>query len=547
MAANRQKQSVTGALPSPPLILALPAAALLTTCLYELLGTGASLAEATSIRVTGALLCCCCIFTGLCHLARTALGLGGPIPAVARGLLTEAIRTRVAPAALVVLFSSLAGLALFNSPETPVRYLLQGYLSYSLLITSILAGLLTLLLSCRTLSIELEEKLIETLAVKPIGRGSYLAGKWLGLVVLNGILLSVASCAIYIFSVYHIARLAPRDERDPVVVEEEILTARELIPARTEPPLEQQVEDRLAMMQKENPELIERLSSRRHGHSHGKEAHHPEADEKSRMERARERLREDLARRSFSISPGKSREFSFEGLGAVRASGSPARVRYRLANQPSRAPAGVTLTVTAGGDQQERNFTPSGAGYFEIDPEGIDGNGRLSITISNPADSPGSIIFSTKNGLEVLKTRGGFLGNLLRAMLATWVKLCFLSMLGLLCSSFLGFPVAVLLCSLVLLVASTSPFLLEAADLGQSPHNPGGLFETFATTTTQALASALHRYAEFDPSLLLIDGRTFSWHELGRCLLWIGVLWTGLSAALATLIYKRRELARIQV
>jgi len=546
MSSNPQKQSLSGTRPSLPLILTLPAAAFLTSCAYELLGTGASLAEATSIRVTGALLLCCGIFTGLCHLARMVLGLGGRIPAVARILLSESIRTRVAPAALFILFSSLAGLALFNSPETPVRYLLQGYLSYSLLITSILAGSLTLLLSCRTLSIELEEKLIETLAIKPIGRGSYLAGKWLGLVTLNGILLSVALCAIYIFSVHHIARLSPRDERDPVVVEEEILTARELVPARTEPPLEQQVEEHLSRMQKENPELIERLASRRHGHSHGKGIH-PEPDEKDRLKRAREHLREDLARRSFSISPGKSREFSFAGLEVVRSSDSPARVRYRLASQPNRAPAAVLLTVTAGGNQQKQTFTPSGAGYFEIDPAAIDNNGRLSITISNPADAPGTIIFSTKNGLEVLKTRSGFLGNLFRATLSIWAKLCFLSMLGLLCSSFLGFPVAVLLCALVLLIASTSPFLLEAADLGQSPHNPGGLFEAFATTTTRTLANALHRYAEFDPSLLLIDGRIFSWHETGRCLLWIGVLWTGLSATLATLIYKRRELARIQV
>ena len=527
---------------SLPLILVLPGAVFLTTCLYELLMTDAAVLEASSVRVTGTLLVCFCIFSFLCWLAKKALGFGGPIAAVARTLVSEATGTRVAPAFLAVLFSALAALALFHSPETPVRYLLQGYLSYSLLITSVLAGLLTLLLSCRTLSQEIEDKLIETLAVKPVGRGSYLAGKWLGLVILNAILLSVAMSAIYIFSVHHIATLAPRDERDAGVIEEEILTARELVPARADPPLAEQIETSLLKLMEKNPAAVERISHKGHKHSHT-----GEADEESRLGMAREYLRKHLLRRSLSIPPGKSRNFIFEGLGSLREGGPPVRVRYSLASQPGRTLISPELTVNAGGPGPEVAFTPASAGHFELDPADIDKNGKLRITISNPADSPGTIIFSTRNGLEALRARGGFAGNLLRALLVVWIKLCFLSMLGLLCSCFLGFPVAVLLCGLVLLVASTSPFLLEAADMGHSADSPGGLFEVFAITTTQTLANVLGRYSEFNPGIQLIDGRQFSWSELSRCFLWIGLLWTGFCGILATLIYRRRELARIQV
>ena len=231
-----------GAKRSLPLIMVLPVAAFLVTCLYELLASSSAVLEASSVRVTGTLLVCCSIFSSLCWLAKRLLGFGGQVAAVAHALISEATRTRVAPTFLAVLFSALAALALFHSPETPVRYLLQGYLSYSLAITSVLAGLLTLLLSCRTLSHEIEAKLIETLAVKPVGRGSYLAGKWLGLVILNGILLSVAMSAIYIFSVHHIATLSPRDEKDAEAIEEEILTARDLVSAQADPPVAEQVE-----------------------------------------------------------------------------------------------------------------------------------------------------------------------------------------------------------------------------------------------------------------------------------------------------------------
>jgi len=528
---------------SLPLIMVLPVAAFLVACLYELLASSSAVLEASSVRVTGTLLVCCSIFSCLCWLAKWLLGFGGQVAAVARALISEATRTRVAPAFLAVLFSALAALALFHSPETPVRYLLQGYLSYSLAITSVLAGLLTLLLSCRTLSHEIEAKLIETLAVKPVGRGSYLAGKWLGLVILNGILLSVAMSAIYIFSVHHIATLPPRDEKDAEAIEEEILTARDLVSAQAHPPVAEQVETELLGKTRA---AIERLAHKGHRHSHADEAEE-ELDEAASLDGARKYLLKHLLRRSRSIAPGKSRSFSFEGLGELREGGSPLRVRYRLASQPGRALASHELTVTMSGGGRKAAFTPAGIGYFELDPSSIDESGRLRITISNPADSPRTVIFSSRNGLEALRARNGFTGNLLRALLVVWIKLSFLSMLGLLCSSFLGFPVAVLLCGLVLLIASTSPFLLQAADMGGSADSPGGFFEVFATTTTQALANGLGRYSEFDPGLRLIDGRQFSWSELGRCFLWIGLLWTGLSGALATIVYRRRELARIQV
>ena len=538
---TEKDRSGGGAERSLPLIMVLPVAAFLVTCLYELLASSSAVLEASSVRVTGTLLVCCSIFSCLCWLAKWLLGFGGQVAAVARALISEATRTRVAPAFLAVLFSALAALALFHSSETPVRYLLQGYLSYSLVITSVLAGLLTLLLSCRTLSHEIEARLIETLSVKPVGRGSYLAGKWLGLVILNGILLSVAMSAIYIFSVHHIATLPPRDEKDAEAIEDEILTARDLVSAQADPPVAEQVET--ALLGK-NRAAIERLAHRGHRHSGAAEE---ELAEAASLDGARKYLRKHLLRRSRSIAPGKSRSFSFEGLGGLREEGSPLRVRYHMASQPGRALASPELTVTMSGSGRKVAFTPAGIGHFELDPSSIDESGRLRITISNPADSPRTVIFSSRNGLEALRARNGFAGNLLRALLVVWIKLSFLSMLGLLCSSFLGFPVAVLLCGLVLLIASTSPFLLQAADMGGSADSPGGFFEVFATTTTQALANVLGRYSEFDPGLRLIDGRQFSWSELSRCFLWIGLLWTGLSGALATLVYRRRELARIQV
>ena len=528
------------------LLLAIPAILFVTSCcLYLFSGTG-NLLDSFFVRLSTALLICCWLFIALFRAARQLLGLGGQMAAVARTVLAESMATRAAPAFLAILFIALFALTTPHTEGTPVRYMVQTYLSYAFTITSILAGILTLLLACKTLSREIDEKLVETLAVKPIGRIRYLAGKWLGLVILNAILLSVAMTVIYVFTVHHIGRRPALNARDAESIREEILTARDFIPARPWPSLDEQIYKRMERLRTEKRGDLYRIGQK----EAVKKELGPLSEEKTielGSARALAQLRKIVPRRWRSIGPGRSRSFLFEGLSHLRDRESPLRLRYRFAAPPGGEAGPVHLTVSTGGGNRGVEFTTRDAGYLDIDPESINDKGRLILELNNPPDSPGTVIFSSRDGLELLRSQSRFEGNLLRASLAVWIKLSFLSMLGLLCSSFLGFPVAVLFCGMVLLGATTSPFLLDSADISHNADSPGGFFEAFATTTTTVIAKTLGRYSEFNPGLQLVDGRLFSWLELARCFLWIGLLWTGFAGSLAACFYSRRELARVQV
>ncbi|MFP6737188.1 MAG: ABC transporter permease subunit [Planctomycetota bacterium] len=529
-----------------PLLLAVPLVLFAASCiLYLFSGTGSFL-DSFFTRTTTALLLCCLLFTTLYRVARQLLGRGGQMSAVARTVLAESMATRAAPAFLVVLFIALCALTIPHQEEAPARYMVQTYLGYAFSITSIFAGTLSLLLACKTLSREIEEKLIETLAVKPVSRIRYLAGKWLGLVILNAIMLSVAMTVIYLFTVHHIGARPGLDAMDSEIIEKEILTAREFVPAQPYPALAKQVELQLEKLKKEKPGTLYRL-----GKKEAARKNLPSLDESDitllGIEQARKRLKKLAPRRWRSLGPGRSRGFVFEGLGHLRDSKAPLKLRYRIAAQPGGEAGPARLSVFTGEREELREFNTLESGYLDLDPGSIDAEGRLILGLKNPPDAPGTVIFNSIRGLEVLRSRASFEGNLLRAFLAVWVKLSFLSMLGLLCSSFLGFPVAVLFCAMILLGATTSPFLLDVADMSHNPDNLGGFFENFATSTTTIVAKSLGRYSEFNPGMQLVDGRLFSWRELGRCFLWIGIVWTGISGSLAAYAYSRRELARVQV
>jgi hypothetical protein len=62
-----------------------------------------------------------------------------------------------------------------------------------------------------------------------------------------------------------------------------------------------------------------------------------------------------------------------------------------------------------------------------------------------------------------------------------------------------------------------------------------------------SIAAMLEKYAQFSPGGAVVEGLLFSWQQLLACALWVGVIWTGLTAVVGILIFRSRELARVQV
>ena len=157
-------------------------------------------------------------FIILLALVRLALQLRWQPLAVARTVLDEAVDLKIVVILVALLLLILPMLPFVITADQPLRYRIQNFLHYSMFISGVLLSLMTVFLACWTLANEVAERQIHTISVKPIGRGAYLFGKWLGIMLLNAVLLTIVAAAIYGFTMFHLATLEPYDHRDPTAI-----------------------------------------------------------------------------------------------------------------------------------------------------------------------------------------------------------------------------------------------------------------------------------------------------------------------------------------
>src|SRR5688572_315035 len=112
--------------------------------------------------------------------------------------LRAAFRYRVVTVMAVLLLGGVIILPLIVKDDGTARGFTQIILTYTLTLTTTLLGFATLWLSCGILAREIEEAQMQMVVVKPIARWQIWIGKWLGILMLNAMLLAVAGVAIFI-------------------------------------------------------------------------------------------------------------------------------------------------------------------------------------------------------------------------------------------------------------------------------------------------------------------------------------------------------------
>ena len=152
----------------------------------------------------------------------------GSIWAIARHTVTYCLRTKVA-----VMFIALLALALLTLPfvltgDGTLCGRIQTFLAYSSAITITLLIIVTIFLSVRVVSGDVHARHILTVATKPLARWQYILGRWAGIVLLDVMLLAVASGAIYGAAQY-LHSLEPINPEDNRKIETEVFAAREKV------------------------------------------------------------------------------------------------------------------------------------------------------------------------------------------------------------------------------------------------------------------------------------------------------------------------------
>ena len=501
-------------------------------------------------------------YVGL-QVLRLLLSPGFAIFGVARTLVDEAIRIKIALVPIIIMLVLIAVLPFVIDQEDFLKYRITTFLTWSLMVTSGLLSLMTVFLAVGTITREHAQKQVFLTLTKPISRGEYLLGKWLGITLLNLVLIGVSGAGIYAFTKLLESQPA-RDRADRMAVEGQVLVARHTLqptPPDKEAFQVQYMEhlDRLRMQDPErfgNPgDPLERV-----------------------LPRDLTEVQQQVMIQWYAIPGRNVSSYRFDGLDTAIKYDQPIQLRFKpsLTGESDNGFLYMMIRVNGRGFPDPVTGEPmiklaeDNFHVLDIPAEAVDESGGITLEIYNPMPNT-TLRFNPKDGIEVLHRVGGFEANLARSLGVIWIRLMFLAMLGLAAGAYLGFPVAAMLCLLIYSAAAGSAYLAESLQYYAAfPHESepfmgkvawlinkvstligeGDFYELFKMLI-KAIATGFllitPSFGEFDPTPLISDGRQVPWGMVGHAAWRAGLLWTGCVGVLGWLIFKARELARVTV
>ena len=148
------------------------------------------------------------------------------------------------------------------------------------------------------------------------------------------------------------------------------------------------------------------------------------------------------------------------------------------------------------------------------------------------------------DGLELSYSVGGWRANFVRVMVALWVKIAFLSMLAITCSTFMSFPVACLVSFGSFLAGETGGFLKDSLNVWSSTDEKDRVivYKWIVEKVAIAVEWTFRTYTELRPTKKLVDGLYLPWEEVA----WGTAVLAGCTVVLylaGSFVFKRRELA----
>lgn len=498
-------------------------------------------------------------FTAVLEVLRLLLSVpSGPVFAVARNVLAEAVRMKVSLVFIVLLIFGLAAVPMLLNEGTPLRYRMQAFLQYGTAGAFWMIAILTLLLSAATLTFEQRDKIIWQTMTKPVSVWKYLLGKWLGVVTLNAALLLVCGSAIFLFAEY--LRQQPADgEREayvsrtaemggPILSEDRRILHNQVLQAR----IARDIDVPMAQDSEQFAEIVDRFIEQREALD--------SFDELAERPQSRSQVRDDLYKdyiaRLRSIEPGQNKVYTFSGLERAANQDAPLLLRYRVESGANLPDEFYRIIFDFGGVQYEREVGLAQTLIIDdIPPGAINENGQLELTIVNGSfvqnargqvgimGNPKTITFPP-GGLELSYSVGGYRMNFLRVVAVLWIKLAFLSLLAIAASTALSFPVACLVAFGAFFAAESSLFLEESLEV----YNPffGEGIGPYILAVVEIISTAViwifRVYGELNPIGKLVQGEYVSWGSVAQGMIVLGI-WCVVLFGVGWLIFRSRELA----
>lgn len=438
------------------------------------------------------------------------------ILAIAGQTVTSAVRSRALPSLALLLLGAVVAIPLIVQSDGTLAGRIQIVIQYSAGAATAILSIATLWAASGTIASEIEDRPLFLVLSKPVSRMELWIGKWLAIAAVNLVLLAVVGVIVF-GMVQRLVRQGDDSER--LAVERRVLTAH------------QAVSPLLARDQAEVQDEV------------------PDESEEPPPPAPQPETRSDMLA-AYTVPPGRSLLLEFPvpfpnpssariSLGYSFMSSRPERrpVICQWSFFPTNNPAHVILATNYPGRPHVIDIPAAAAGP------------TVKVRVTNlPTSEPSTIIFDRDAGaIELLVPRSGFGGNLVRALLIAWLRLAFVTALGVSAGCLFSLPVALFVAASFLIVLLSAGYIqhVSASGMFYVPHEGGlpeqGVVERMTLHMFRAINEVTEPLLGLDGMSLLAAGRWISDALVARAFGLLLGLYTLVTGALGVLAFRRRE------
>ena len=450
--------------------------------------------------------------------------------AVAGNTIAQAVRMKIAVAVIVLLVVLLPMMSMIMVGDGTVHGKLQTFVSYGLSLTSLLLCVLTIAIATYTLTNDLNKKYIYLVLTKPIGRFQLLCGKLLGVVILDIFLLAVFAAIIYGLTLA-IPRISGAGPEEIAKARREFFTARlSLTDEIDEAELNKLVAQAYEKLEKTN-----------------------QLPQDVPMGKILSTLRGIEKLKTLAVEIGDRKIWEFENVKLPKPD-EPLFIRYKyeVATEPADSKVYARWLI---GDYRQIEYGTKGKEtpiaradradiiktYHEFTIPGnvVTDDGYLAVVFMNPPINQTTVI---PEDVEVLYRADYFGANYIRVVLVILARLIFLAVLGISASTWLSFPVAILICIVVFFIGTVNGFIIDSLD---TLNTGAGLIYMI---TVKPILWFLPRFdGQFNPTQFMVTAKVLSWSFLAKVCVLLVFVKALLLYLLGVWIFSNREIAKITV
>jgi len=447
---------------------------------------------------------------------------------VAVNTMRQILRLKIATAFLVILFVLLPVMGFGMTGDGTLKGRLQSFVSYGLSLTSLLLCLLTIIASIYTLTSDIKNKQIYTVITKPIKRSQLIAGKLVGVVILSTAMLVLFSTLIYSIAAY-MPKFLNSSEQEIARAKDEFYTARTSVT-----PIETDVT-------KEVEQEYEKLA---------KGGMLEEVFKNDSKQRIMEQLRKQKKLEKRSASVGTQILWEFHNVKLANDSdGVFMKFKYDVSVTP--ADNQIIGGWLVGDNRKSMKELDSEVYDFKrkdsigmtheikIPADAVAKDGYLAIAFFNSPLNNTVVMFSPKDGMEILYKADSFFANFVRVAMLIEVRIIFLAVTGLLASTFLSMPVAILVCIVVFFTGSISQFIIESFDyLGED-------VMVYYKYVLKPMIQFMPQFDKIEPAAFIVPAKILTWVELVKVASIMVCVKSLVLFFIALFVFGSRELAKI--